>query len=362
MTSTVVKPNIFRYATNELSQDVFIAWIIRWADPSFKSVNVHLHHCGIDVLSIFLGNKLDYKRKEIIKVETKRQWKNIDIWVKVSFQDGGNIFLIIEDKTFSGEHSGQLERYQKIAGDWAGREGFILACAYFKTGSEPVKVLKAISDKGFLTIGRSDMLNCLNNHRHIADSFVSDYIDHLQFLEDAHSAYLTTPLSQWKSWAWVGFYQFVESQIDIHFWHKVNNQSGGFWNLCLTWGYWQHYPVYIQIEEEDICYKMAIEQGRKASGMSEAEANRVQDFVFRELLSFAKEMKVHVRKPKRYAHAGKFRTFAIVPQEIWMGDRDSIINPDAVLSRIKSNIEFYHSFLGKMRTLKLGGSQQNDNL
>jgi len=36
-TKAMKRPNLFNYATKELSQDAFFAWLARWADASFAS-------------------------------------------------------------------------------------------------------------------------------------------------------------------------------------------------------------------------------------------------------------------------------------------------------------------------------------
>lgn len=43
-------PNIFSYATSELSQDAMIAWLAAWADPGFAKIDYALHSCGINLL------------------------------------------------------------------------------------------------------------------------------------------------------------------------------------------------------------------------------------------------------------------------------------------------------------------------
>lgn len=53
-------PNIFSYATSELSQDAMIAWLAAWADPGFAKIDYALHSCGINLLEAF------YKKKELI--------------------------------------------------------------------------------------------------------------------------------------------------------------------------------------------------------------------------------------------------------------------------------------------------------
>ena len=40
-------PNIFSYATSELSQDAMIAWLLQWASPEYGEADPDLHRTGV---------------------------------------------------------------------------------------------------------------------------------------------------------------------------------------------------------------------------------------------------------------------------------------------------------------------------
>lgn len=80
-------PNIFDYATSELSQDAFICYMLNFP-PAAK---LFLEKCKIE-------------NENILDIE--HQHKHIDILVKTD-----NHYLIIEDKTGTGEHDDQINRY-----------------------------------------------------------------------------------------------------------------------------------------------------------------------------------------------------------------------------------------------------------
>ena len=103
-----MKPNIFKLATKELSQDGFFTWLIQWADNTYIQHNQQLNETAKDFVRLLLDETSDYQIK---KVEAGRQWNNIDIWAEVNDEYA----IIIEDKTNTGEHSEQLERYKQIA-------------------------------------------------------------------------------------------------------------------------------------------------------------------------------------------------------------------------------------------------------
>ncbi|NEX23727.1 hypothetical protein G3480_26250 [Thiorhodococcus mannitoliphagus] len=40
------KPNLFAFATSELSQDAFLAWLLSWADPKYAAFDPPVHQCA----------------------------------------------------------------------------------------------------------------------------------------------------------------------------------------------------------------------------------------------------------------------------------------------------------------------------
>jgi hypothetical protein len=82
-------------------------------------------------------------------------------------------------------------------------------------------------------------------------------------------------------------------------WNYVDN-PGGVWNLSLNWEYWINFPVYIQIEQGKLCYKVAIEEGEADLGEGVADVGAVQAFLLDTLLKVAvKEGYSAVRRPSR---------------------------------------------------------------
>lgn len=53
------KPNIFKFATKELSQDAFIFWLLDHANPKYKNVDQSLKNCSLNLISEFF--KLENK-------------------------------------------------------------------------------------------------------------------------------------------------------------------------------------------------------------------------------------------------------------------------------------------------------------
>lgn len=293
--------------------------------------------------------------KEIINIEAGRQWENIDIWAEIFFIDGTKTLLVIEDKTFSGEHSNQLERYKKQAEDYCSAEGFDLICTYFKIGSEPTRDINAIKEKGFHIVTRKEIITCLQPYRDAEHSILKDFTAYIDDLEAAHLAFETLPIEKWENLAWVGFYQYVEANMKIHWWHYVNNPSGGFWNLCLTWEYWNNtIPVYMQLEERKLCFKIALGEDETGLNNGQTDTNALQELAHKILMQFAEtRSETTVQRPHPMVRRGNYRTFAVIHTSSWYGDPQTIVGKDVLVDHLKGIVSFYYDFMEELNKVSL---------
>ena len=242
------EPNIFSFATSELSQDALFVWIMKWADPAYAESNPSMHKVGVKFIQLLLNKDADF---EINSIDVGRQWKNIDIWAEIN----DNILLIIEDKVETSEHSNQLERYKETALEEYGDTDMQLYCTYVKTGNEPNVILENIRAKGYHTIERSSILECIKDEAN-SHPLLKDYYNHLLEIETATSAFKSKPLSKWNWYAWQGFYKELEKYIHKANWSYVANRSGGF--LAMWWHFeeTEDVEIYLQFEERKLCFKI----------------------------------------------------------------------------------------------------------
>ena len=91
-----IPPNLFNYATSELSQDAAIMWLLEWAKPIHKDRNFKLHQLGLSLLKSFY-NLHSVSLSDFEDIEIQPQVKKIDILVLVIHGDYKTAILI-EDK------------------------------------------------------------------------------------------------------------------------------------------------------------------------------------------------------------------------------------------------------------------------
>jgi hypothetical protein len=320
-----MRPNIFEISTKELTQDAFITWLIKWADPSNNKYDTNLHKCGIDFVKYLIKKQFN-EDIEINKVEAGRQRKNIDIWADVNEK----YFIIIEDKIFASEHSNQLERYRETAIEWYKDNHRELVYIYLKTGTEAKSSLKIVSEKGFSIIERLELINFFKRYR-IKNNIFIDFVKKINRLEKVENAYDSKKIKLWDWNCWIGFYHFLDTKLEIADWRYVANPSGGFLGIWWHFLKWKDYNVYIQIEQGNLCFKIGeVYENRKD----------VRDEWFNILMKKSyKKNRNEINKPIRFGN-GTYMTVAIVERKNWLGDDNEIINKEKVLATLKEYEKF----------------------
>lgn len=119
--------NFFEIASDELTQDSFICWLLS------NSEDKEIGNISKSFLDFLCGDHFDYSKVKITKIT--RQFKHIDIIVDY-LVDGEPRLLIIEDKTNSSMHDDQLNNYYKEVSSWdkGKAKKRIVHYAYYKTG------------------------------------------------------------------------------------------------------------------------------------------------------------------------------------------------------------------------------------
>lgn len=309
-------PNLFDYATSELSQDAMFAWLIKWADNRYKDADAEIFTLAQNFLRLLIGDN----NIEINSVEVGRQWNNIDIWVEIN----DDIFLIIEDKTETSIHDDQLERYKAIVEEEYKGKRNILKYTYVKTGNEPLDVLKDVEKKGFRPISRKEIIQCLTTY--IGDNaLLLSYTQHLISIENDTQSFKELPVSEWGWYAWQGFYKALESELELRSWSYVANPAGGFL------GAWWHFipiedgQMYLQFEEKKLCFKILYEGNRDRSEVRWEHHDK--------LMALAqKQERFEIQKTARFG-AGLYMTIAVVDPVYLFGQ--GRINMEDLVNKLK---------------------------
>lgn len=332
-----MRPNIFDIATKELNQDAFITWLLQFADSKQSQTDDLLNTCGKKFVTELIKKQYSEFNDPIIKVKAGRQWENIDVWAEVN----DKYLIIIEDKTFTSHHSNQLERYKKSATDWCIKNNYENpVCIYLKTGNESQNNLNGIIKEGFAIFNRVDFINLLKDFSSTSNNIFLDFLDRLARIEKSNNEFESKEISKWNGSDWQGFFQFLEKEIKIVNWHYVNNPNGGFWNAVLNWDYWGIYPVYLQIEQGKLCFKISTDPKEPVIMPENTSRGEVRNKLCNLILKKSREFGFeHITRPIRFGN-GNYMTVAVVKRENWLGANHEILEKETVVKTLKDYLTF----------------------
>lgn len=240
-----MKPNLFDYATGELTNDAMICWMLSWSN----SENERYKSLSQNLIRLFT-KKGDFIVKS---VNIRQQYKNIDIVVEVNDSE----VIVIEDKVNTSHHSNQLERYRKIIEDSEEYKDYNKYFIYFKVGNECMN--NGVEQAGYKRITRANILNIIDKYKDLENDLLNDYIDYLENKESIFNKYkVENDINKWEWSIWEGYYSNLRTQKDIKefCWNYVSNQSGGFLGFFWNWQELRYikdnkdidYNLYLQIE------------------------------------------------------------------------------------------------------------------
>ena len=261
------KPNLFNFATSELSQDAFLCWLISWASPECKDVNDKLHVVANEFIRMLANNK---DTGDIDKICVWRQRHRIDVLVRIKNKAGAEFIVVIEDKVRGKDHSNQLERYkQKVKNIYKVYEGNILP-VYLHTGVQ--SDYESARDAGYTVIKRDGFLAFLKQgyDTGIRDDIYVDFYRHLEQVDDDIKNYKEVPYGKWNGHNWIGFFYELEKKFPDAKWN--GDQSGGV--LRFYWGQpkfdaHDHF-LYFSIQYGKLYFKMYVKEKSKSYKIRDA--------------------------------------------------------------------------------------------
>ncbi|MFK7780517.1 MAG: PD-(D/E)XK nuclease family protein [Candidatus Gracilibacteria bacterium] len=320
------KPNIFSYATSELSQDAVICYILEWAKIENKELNNDLHNLAINFLNSLFDKFEGIKRPtEYEKIEIKKQYENIDILCIIN----DKYSIIIEDKTNTKNHSDQLKRYfEKVKANFSDTE---ILPIYFKTGDQSNY---EDVDKKYKIYLRKDFLNILTSLKYKND-IIENYTDYLQNIEDSINSYKLTPIDNWSWNAWKGFYIELKEKLGEGNWDYVSNRQGGFLGFWWNWDTKDSlkYHIYLQIETSWEKNKYV---GQIKIKLYTKTNNKIEKSIINKWKThiISNENNIFIKKPK-VVRTGKSVTIGFLENEFRITNENDIVDMNKTIEFIR---------------------------
>ncbi len=316
-----MRPNLFKYATTELSQDAFICWLLEWANPENEQKDSSLNKVAIRLINTFFEKGNIEKPLKYNNIVVKKQYENIDVLCIVNHEYA----IIIEDKTNTKNHSGQLKRYfEHIKQDFSKDK---IISIYFKTGDQDN--YNDVIKNGYKLFLRKDFLSILNYGLELGvkNDIFEDFKKYLQNIENKRNSYLTKPIDKWYDDNWIGFFINLRKELKEGGWNYIPNRSGGFM------GFWwfrveiEYGKVYLQIEENRFCFKVSVKEKNKRS--------EIRNKIHNTIIGISKKLNIDVIKPSKFGN-GHYMTVAILKDEYRITNSENIIDMEKTIENIKT--------------------------
>lgn len=320
-----MKPNLFHYATSELSQDAFLCWLLSWAKPECSELQEDLHQVGIDLLSLIYRKTDLVMPDKLTSLIVKRQSANIDILCVIN----GETAILIEDKVGTKQHSNQLAIYKEHVITQLGFAPEKVALIYLQTGdqSDYGEVIK----QGYQALSRAELLAVLESKTAKIARQRSDILDcfslHLRQVENDVQSFLILPIAKWTWNSWKGFYSHIQTALGQGNWDYVSNANGGFL------GFWWHFTgdeiceVYLQMEQEKFCFKIV--------PPADLDRYNVGNEWSSKIIKQSENQGICVTRPPRI-RSGNYMTVAVMAEEFRKVDADGILDLKATLKVLQA--------------------------
>lgn len=221
--------NLFYYATSELSQDAFICYLLSFAERPYVNRDPAITKCArAFIRACFAPNTSKDNPfpgitlpEPVFVDEICKQWENIDVLVRI-----GEYYIIIEDKTFTGIHDDQLDRYTNTLHEKKGVPVKNIVRIYFKS-SDQAEAEKTAHHSFF----PKQILELFRPYiYHTTNRIFLDYVQKLEEDMELADQYQNLPIQSWSSSQFNRFYEHMIQNgiIQNGYWEYVNNAAGGF--------------------------------------------------------------------------------------------------------------------------------------
>lgn len=309
------KPNLFNWATSELSQDAFICWLLSWAN---YPESVELNKTAKYLIETLTDNQI----KRIEKIEIRIQ-RNIDLLCIVN----NEYAILIEEKANIKHHSNQLENCLTILSEDFPREKIFPI--YYSIGNQ--SNFELINKAGYKLYLRQDFIEVLSfgKNQGVTNSIYLDFYDYLIEIEGYFQSFKTLPIYLWGGDSWEGFYTELQKQLSGGTWGEIPRnkyKSIGFWWHCKEKEFeGTGFDYYLQIESWKLCFKLyPYKRGKE---------KQIRDYYRGLLYSKAKECNIEIYQNGRI---GERMTVAALKKTYLAIDNKGFLDMEKTINTIKN--------------------------
>lgn len=235
------RPNIFSYATSELSQDAFLCWLLEWSIASNKAFHPKLHECAEQFVKTLLALP-DDTSFAVQKIKIFRQRFKIDVLVEINDE----YVILIEDKVDTKFHSDQLSKYaKKVAQHYEMLDKKNKEKPHWKIKKHYLKSYLVWDDErafvereDYQVFDINDFTSFFGPYSTVDHDVFHDFWQNILRRQDRYEAYKSDPPNSWHPDTWNSFLYELRNKLVQK--TSINGKFGSFhsgntyWFL-LTW-------------------------------------------------------------------------------------------------------------------------------
>lgn len=317
----MAKPNLFNFATSELSQDAALAWLFAWSDSKCRQIDAAMHELARHLMRLVYDLHGHSAPDALESVKVRTQVDGIDVLVEVDGTDA----ILIEDKVGTRPHSDQLRRYLELLE--RDHDFMRVLPTYVQTFEQPAYDM--VEEAGYKVVVRADLIELLERYRNGGGSndIALDFYTRLRSIDHEFKAYRTEALERWDSYAWRGFFQELQAEIGRGDWGYVPNRSGGFVGFWFGYRRTESVKLYLQLEEDHACFKISTKGDT-------ADRRRRRTRWHKRIVEAAREMEIPVRKPARFGD-GQTMTVAVFDRDYRTVSEDECVDIMATAGNLR---------------------------
>ena len=354
-------PNIFDYATTELSQDALICWLVACAE---EATGVYRDR-SLEFISALWAHHRNFRSNQFDISSVKklsRQHKKIDVYFQAKI-DNKTVHFVIEDKKDTLMHSEQLERYISEIVRSSKPDDEIRAI-YFKTGHVYDDERERAEATGFSVFDASDIQTVLKQKKMSVDhEILRQYRSHFERqIEDRKDNLrrwnLNVDFVQWiflkrlrdhlenrrDEWNQYLYDSFRESDHADWIWKGLarwRNTGGGAWTQYRFTKY-MHWRL-------DAGYPLRL---RVATEAAEKTANGFDTEIWGTWIdTFKQVQEAHKLPPTKFTRRMWYRKKLVSEGTVGTIDVKKLLRHEPIDEVLKRIVQFHMSFLCRLQRL-----------
>jgi hypothetical protein len=202
-----MEPNIFKYATSELSQDAFFCWLLEWSKKDYS--NREINKISLNFINTILKERGFSEIQTVDKICIEQQVPTksnmrMDFYAEINDEN----IIVFEDKISTTEHDNQLTEYKTYMKETFPNKN--IAYVYLKSDLVFISEKERIKESDWLVFDLFKLTELLGK-KDVGEIY-NQYVQWLHSKKEKYSVFTAKKINDWKYEDWIGFGYHLNSK------------------------------------------------------------------------------------------------------------------------------------------------------